>query len=472
MTDRVNESRPEGPGGAVERGRRLEEDTGTAVEAEAGTSASSAAIPKTEGDGTAGRRSTDTISSVASAWSGIQHHHPRPSAGPGPVSSGRNPDVLPAGRRHHHHHGGGHHHRASSSRSSSFSKKREAAKQPGATPGFPWDMESLKEAILRAEAGEGRIKELITKSNFVPRAPAFTALINLCGKEKMAEKAQEVFETSADLNIAKNTYMYSALISALGGSGKWEEAFDCFENMLAEESQQCKPNTITYSALISACERAGQMERAWDVFHKMKAAGIEPDLITYSVLLSACEKDAMWGRAAEVIEMMHAGGMHASVVDYTRVINALGEKGEVARAVDMFQKLQLSGCQITLNLCNIMLNCLERNGRGDLAYHLMRSMHDNGIIGETVTYNMVLCSLSKSADPGVMPVMLEVYNTMKYLGVRVTSHTFAVLIKACGKFGDPRTAIYLTHEVQQLSVQLDPSTWEALNQLLGSAGSG
>ena len=232
MTDRVNESRPEGPGGAVERGRRLEEDTGTAVEAEAGTSASSAAIPKIEGDGTAGRRSTDTISSVASAWSGIQHHHPRPSAGPGPVSSGRNPDVLPAGRRHHHHRGGGHHHRASSSRSSSFSKKREAAKQPGATPGFPWDMESLKEAILRAEAGEGRIKELITKSNFVPRAPAFTALINLCGKEKMAERA-EVFEASADLNLRRTRHVLRADLRP-GGSGKWERP-STVSNMLAEK---------------------------------------------------------------------------------------------------------------------------------------------------------------------------------------------------------------------------------------------
>merc|ERR1719160_1230827 len=43
------------------------------------------------------------------------------------------------------------------------------------------DMESLKQAIMSADSGKGEVKSLITKSLFSPRAPAFTALINMCG---------------------------------------------------------------------------------------------------------------------------------------------------------------------------------------------------------------------------------------------------------------------------------------------------
>mmetsp|Transcript_15575 Transcript_15575/g.44286 ORF Transcript_15575/g.44286 Transcript_15575/m.44286 type:complete len:492 (+) Transcript_15575:519-1994(+) len=407
-----------------------------------------------------------------------------------------------------------------SSRSSSMSERRKMGHHH-AGGGHPWDMESLKQAIMLADSGKGEVKSLITKSLFSPRAPAFTALINMCGKEKMAEKALEVFETSQELKIEKNTYMYSALISALGSSGLWQKAFEIFERMLQETSDICKPNTITYSALISACERAGQVEKALDVFERMKAAGIQPDLITYSVLLSVCEKDNLWETEMDIIDQMHTSSLHASPLNYSRVINALGERGMVDKAIEIFLQLQVAGkpvlfpsaavesrgrqsleissfsfslsffprddvdimrslylsfflllptsypgCEISLNLCNIMLNCFERNARGDLAYHLMRSMHENGIIGESITYNMILSSLSKSVDPGIMPLMLETYNNMKYFGARVTGYTCGLLISACEKFKDPHTALQLTHDFQQLNVPIDHPTLESLNKLL------
>jgi pentatricopeptide repeat domain-containing protein 1 len=326
-------------------------------------------------------------------------------------------------------------------------------------------MESLKEAITSAEEAS-QVRDLITKSAFTPRAPAFTALINLCGKEKDADKALQVFETSQELNIEKNTYMYSSLISALGSSGKWELAFEFFEKMLEENSEICKPNTITYSALISACERAGQVEKAWEVFERMKSDGVSPDLITYSVLLTACEKENLWDKSIEIMDQMHAKSMHASQNNYSRVISALGEAGEVNQAIEIFLQLQLAGGEISLNLCNIMLSCLERNERGDLAYHLIRSMHENSIVGESVSYNMVLAALSKSFDPNVIPLMLEIYQMMKYLGVRVTTYTSSLLIKACERFNDPNTAIQLTHDFQQLNIPLDQATLEILNGLV------
>ena len=177
----------------------------------------------------------------------------------------------------------------------------------------PWDMESLKEAILSAREGTGEVSRLIATSRFTPRAPAFTALINVCGKERMANKAVEVFEATRFVQgMRKNTYMYSALVSALGTGSQVDRAASYFDRMkrdAAGGNDACRPNTITYSAMISACERAGQIERAWSYYGEMKEAGVERDLITYSVLLAACEKQGNWCRAEEIIEAMHRDGM-------------------------------------------------------------------------------------------------------------------------------------------------------------------
>ncbi len=127
-------------------------------------------------------------------------------------------------------------------------------------------------------------------------------------------------------------------------------------------------------------------------------------MITYSVLLSACEKESQWDEAINILDQMHASNLHANPMNYSRVINALGETGNVDKAVEIFLQMQLAGCEISLNLCNLMLNCLERNKRGDLAYHLIISMHNNGIIGESITYNMVLSALGESPDPSVLQV--------------------------------------------------------------------
>mmetsp|Transcript_13212 Transcript_13212/g.34141 ORF Transcript_13212/g.34141 Transcript_13212/m.34141 type:complete len:121 (+) Transcript_13212:1151-1513(+) len=113
-----------------------------------------------------------------------------------------------------------------------------------------------------------------------------------------------------------------------------------------------------------------------------------------------------------------------------------------------------------------MLNCLERNKRGDLAYHLILSMHTNGIIGESITYNMVLSALSQSHNPNVLQCMLEIYNTMKYFSVRVTAYTCSLLIKACHRYNDAHTALRLTHDFQALNVALDQPSLQLLNELL------
>merc|ERR1712113_63719 len=219
--------------------------------------------------------------------------------------------------------------------------------------------------------------------------------------------------------------------------------------------------------MISAFERSGDLERSWEFYLKMKNESIMPDLITYSVVLSACEKQNNIERVMEILESMHREGMQASTGNYSRLIQALGERGDVDLATEVFLQVQLAGCEMNINLCNVMINCLEKNSRGDLAYYFIRSMHDNGMVGETVTYNMVLSAMYKSwRENSVLHTMLDVYQMMKYYRVRINTYTCKLLIGACERSRQANIALALTHEFQQLQISLDEETLMKLNALL------
>jgi pentatricopeptide repeat domain-containing protein 1 len=61
-----------------------------------------------------------------------------------------------------------------------------------------------------------------------------------------------------------NQYTYSALIAALGKSGRWARALAVHTAMEADEVGVVG-NVYTYSAVISACEKGGQWKEAMKV---------------------------------------------------------------------------------------------------------------------------------------------------------------------------------------------------------------
>lgn len=85
------------------------------------------------------------------------------------------------------------------------------ASRQSATPKGACDMDSLKFAIAHAIPGTGQVKQAITEATFMPRAPAFTSLIQTCAKYRQVQKAIEVFDTMANteaIDVKPNTVHY------------------------------------------------------------------------------------------------------------------------------------------------------------------------------------------------------------------------------------------------------------------------
>lgn len=243
------------------------------------------------------------------------------------------------------------------------------------------DMVQLERAVLWATTGSGEVQRVIASCTFQPRIQAFTKLITLCGRTGDAAKAQEVFEAMKlfdSKNVKPNAYSYSALIFALGNGGMWEEALAAFEEMklAAKTDPQCQPSLISYSSAISACEKGHRADLAIDLYHAMVGEGIRPDRVVFLSLLEACIQEGDWSNATSMLEVMHSHGFAASSRIYKYFLEELAAHGKSGESLDLFLTLQMFGQDPDAGMCELLLECFAKDGRSDLASHLLKSMHE------------------------------------------------------------------------------------------------
>jgi pentatricopeptide repeat protein len=84
----------------------------------------------------------------------------------------------------------------------------------------------VNDHMIAPFVGTGQVQRIIAKASFQPQAAAFTALLHMCAKAKLWEKALEIFEAmKAHHSNVINTVHFSSLISACATAGRWEEAY-------------------------------------------------------------------------------------------------------------------------------------------------------------------------------------------------------------------------------------------------------
>lgn len=327
------------------------------------------------------------------------------------------------------------------------------ASRQAAAPKGACDMDSLKMAISLAIPGTGQVQQAITDAIFVPRAPAFTSLIQTCAKYRQVEKAFEVFDTMANserIGIKPNTVHYSALISACATAGKWQEALEVFHSMkqAATTDPDCKPNTITYSSLISACAAGSRLDKALQVYDEMQEAGLQPDHITFSTLISAYEKAGDFAEALALLDKLHEAGGAASPDTYVKIMQYLAGKQLWNRALEVFLELQLAGVALSQPLCLALLSVFEACGQSQQAQDVLTAARNASLPLTTDLYNAVLrcCILEQHGERAV-----EVWEEMQATGVPFNVASAEALLQAS------RSCTHLTDKVAQLIAPFQPA---------------
>ncbi|KAJ8626188.1 hypothetical protein MRB53_019495 [Persea americana] len=137
-------------------------------------------------------------------------------------------------------------------------------------------------AALASMRTGSQIHASVVKSGFHSDMVIGNAIIDMYAKCGCVDSAKLVF----DLMPSKDTFLWTAMISALGRYGRVDEALQMFERM---RDSDVRPDEITYLALLSACSHGGVVEQGWRCFRWMT----EEDSIPAKPEHYACMVDAL-----------------------------------------------------------------------------------------------------------------------------------------------------------------------------------
>ncbi|KAK9840167.1 hypothetical protein WJX74_004587 [Apatococcus lobatus] len=160
------------------------------------------------------------------------------------------------------------------------------------------DMASLSGALQHAHDGTGEIRRILLSVSFRPRLPGLTKMISKLSKEGAYRKALEVFYTLAEMDIAVDTAVVNAAISATDRGGQWQSAMEIFGSM---DSMGLRRDAITYSSLISALAKGKQWLKALQIFSDMQTRGVQVDVVICCSMISALERGGQWQLAEQVL---------------------------------------------------------------------------------------------------------------------------------------------------------------------------
>ncbi|XP_028756008.1 pentatricopeptide repeat-containing protein At5g56310 isoform X1 [Neltuma alba] len=159
---------------------------------------------------------------------------------------------------------------------------------------------SVLSACARAgclDLGE-RIHEFMKNKGVQVGVILGTALVYMYAKNGAITKAQRLFESMLERNIAT----WNAMICGLATHGHAKDALILFQKLTKE---QLVPNDVTFIAVLSACCHAGLLDVARDIFQSMKPIyGIEPKIEHYGCMVDLLGREGKLLEAEELITDM------------------------------------------------------------------------------------------------------------------------------------------------------------------------
>ncbi|KAL8553843.1 hypothetical protein ACS0TY_002208 [Phlomoides rotata] len=156
------------------------------------------------------------------------------------------------------------------------------------------DLLSKTEGVASAEKYFNSLQES-EKNN-----KTYGALLNCYCKERLLDKALEVFEIMKALKYT-STLNYSNLIVLFNNSGQPEKALSLVQEM---EDNNIPPDMYTYNLLINSYAALKEFDAMEGVLKKMTSRDIIPDSFTYGNLATMFFNAGLHEKAIAILELM------------------------------------------------------------------------------------------------------------------------------------------------------------------------
>ena len=232
---------------------------------------------------------------------------------------------------------------------------------------------------------------------------------------------------------------------------------EIFENIIAKKYKNISPDLITYNTFIKGCSKFKLYDKVEFAFNHLinnsKKTNIVPNDVTFNSLIDVYVSQKNMEKVVKFVNLMNEYKIFPDNYTYTTIIKGLNKNS----------LMKSSSNNISINLNNpININSNNTNGvfsnELNLAFHLFNQVKMISKPDE-ILYNCVMdaCLRFNKIDK-----MLEMYEEMIKEGIKPSSITCGIVIKAYGMKGDLNSALNIYYKMKKENIEISNITYGCL----------
>jgi len=273
-------------------------------------------------------------------------------------------------------------------------------------------------------------------------------------------KAPELAVILADAEItgvALDVVGYNTLMKCFSQSGQPRRCFELYEQM---RNLDIVPSSMTFGILLDACVDAGEHESTRLVFNDLRASGVRLNVVHFTTFMKGLANSGQLKEATDILdEMLTSGETKPDLVTYSTLVKAHADRGNVIDAIRVLEKMIKQGVVPDAVILNIVLTgcCVKPMERAKIL-HVFHWLTQNGLRVTTTTLSILVKAFARNYAWDAALDLLE--KAPARLQVWPEARLYGQLAQACARVGDAAKAL----ETYALMVRASSSRGVAVDE--------
>ena len=234
---------------------------------------------------------------------------------------------------------------------------------------------------------------------------------------------------------------------------------EIFENIIEKKYKNISPDLITYNTFIKGCSKFRLYDKVEFAFNHLinnsKETNIIPNDVTFNSLIDVYVSQKNMDKVLQTVNMMQKYKIFPDNYTYTTIIKGLNKNSLLKN--NQSQNSTMTNSTTNNNSTNTNPEIFS-NIELDLAFKLFNHVR---VISkpDEILYNCIMdaCLRFNKIDK-----MLEMYEEMIQSGIKPSSITCGIVIKAYGMKGDLNSALNIYYKMKQEKIEISNITYGCL----------
>lgn len=234
-------------------------------------------------------------------------------------------------------------------------------------------------------------------------------LISLYGKAGMFDHAHKVFEEMPDLNCARTTKSFNALLAACVNAKKFDKVDELFRGLPQKVSIEV--DLFSYNIVINAYCEMGSLDTALLMLDELEKNGLKPDLVTFNTLLNGFYNNGRFSDGEKIWCMMESKNVNPAIRSYNSRLRGMVHDNRISEAVNLIDEMRSKGINPDVISYNALIKGFCNDGKLEEAKWWYRELRKNECNPDWVTYQALIPLLCEEGDLDMaLELSVELFN--------------------------------------------------------------